>query len=167
MSRSLVRGTPLSLLRLGARVILAAALSTALLAPACIAHTMAGLRFGVSDSPNQFLMGGHLDAGRIAGHLRFFPSATVGVGHSLTTIQLNADGRWILPLDRSSWNLYAGGGFGFANYSPSSHDSYSGTGANFLFGAEVPQGNHSFLVEARAGTGDLPDLEFLAGFTFR
>ena len=168
MIHSDIRDAQLSPLRRAVRVLLAASLATALFAPACLARGIApGLRFGISDNPNQFLFGGHVDGGTIAGRLRFYPSATIGLGDNLTTLQLNADGRWILPLDRSAWHLYAGGGFGVADYRVKNGDSFSGAGANFLFGAEVPQRDHSFLIEARAGTGDLPDFEFIAGFTFR
>ena len=149
------------------RILLATLVLSATCVSACLAHPPSpGFRFGVSDNPNQFLVGGHLDGGIIAADLRFFPSATLGLGHNLTTLQLNADGRWVIPVSGSRWRMYAGGGFGYVNYSPSNGEGSSGGGANFLFGAEVPQERHRFLLELRAGTGDLPDLEFIAGFTF-
>ncbi len=147
---------------LAAVTILALAPLTAHAAP-----VRAGIRFGVTDSPDQIAVGAHVAAGQIADRLQFFPSGTLGLGDNLTTVQLNADARVLLPLEGSAWKLYGGAGFGFVHYDPDGGEGVSGSGANFLFGAETPGRGHTFLVELRAGTGDLPDLAFLAGFTFR
>ncbi len=69
-----------------------------------------GLQAGASDSPDQFYLGLHYDAGRVADELRFRPSVDAGFGSGLTRVGFNLDFLYGIPLSRSVWSLYVGAG---------------------------------------------------------
>jgi hypothetical protein len=70
-----------------------------------------GGRAGLSSSPDQFVLGVHYDAGEPARNLRFMPNADVGVGDDRTTISLNPDLVYSVPVEAFG-SVYAGGTLG-------------------------------------------------------
>ena len=134
-----------------------------------------GLRGGININPDQFNFGAHIDAGTLASRVRFQPSFELGLGNGVTVAATNFDAHYLFTARR--FRPYAGGGLGI-NFI----DVSSGIGQqeglniepvlNLVAGAEwgAPRpGSGAFrryLVEARLGIGDTPELKLVAGFTF-
>jgi hypothetical protein len=134
-----------------------------------------GLRGGINMNPDQFSFGVHVDAGTLAPRIRFQPSFELGLGNGLTLASANFDAHYLFTARR--FRPYAGGGLGINVI-----DVASGIGRNagldiepvlnLVAGAEwgAPRaGSRAFrryLVEARFGMGDTPELKLVAGLRF-
>ena len=136
-----------------------------------------GLRSGISMNPDQFHFGVYLNAGHFTDRVRFQPSFEVGLGNGLKLGTVNADALYLFASRR--WRPYAGGGLGI-NFI----DVTDGVGQdrgleiepvlNVVGGIEwgVSKGKtgsrnlHRYLLEARLGLGDTPELKITAGITF-
>ncbi len=133
-----------------------------------------GLRGGINMNPDQFNFGVHIDAGSLAPRVRFQPSFELGLGNGVTLASANFDAHYLFTARR--FRPYAGGGLG-VNFI----DVTSGMGRGGLniepvlnvvggleWGAPRP-GSRAFrryLLEARVGMGDTPELKLVAGFSF-
>ena len=76
-----------------------------------------GVRGGVSGFPDQFVVGGHVDAPWFHFKTSFRPSVEAGFGgdEDTTLISVNLDLVHWMPFENSSWsgwNMYAGAGVG-------------------------------------------------------
>lgn len=130
-----------------------------------------GPRIGFSTDPDQVVFGGQLGIYDVAPSLDFMPSGEVGIGDNATTVALNGDFHYRLPLEGARWEPYLGGGVtllfvNFDNGFGDSSDTFAG--GSLLFGASVPTRNGSrFFSELKVGLGDVPDLKIVAGWNFR
>ena len=121
-----------------------------------------GVRAGASVDPDQFYLGGHYETNPLVDRLHFRPNAEIGFGDDLTTVGLNLEFVYKVPVSRA-WRLYAGGGPAVNIYSFDNDSEVEG-GLNFLFGAETRQG---LFFELKVGAIDSPDLKFGVGYTWR
>jgi hypothetical protein len=122
-----------------------------------------GVRAGASVDPDQFYFGGHYESRRLVERLHFKPNLEIGIGDDITTLGVNFEFVYKIPLNSSPWNLYAGGGPAVNFYSFNDNNETEG-GLNVLFGAETAQG---LFFELKLGALDSPDLKFGVGYTWR
>ena len=122
-----------------------------------------GVRAGASVDPDQFYFGGHYESRPLVQRLHFKPNVELGVGDDITTLGINFEFVYKIPLNGSPWNLYAGGGPAVNFYSFDDNSETEG-GFNVLFGAETAQG---LFFELKLGALDSPDLKFGVGYTWR
>lgn len=122
-----------------------------------------GVRAGASVDPDQFYFGGHYESLPLVEQLYFKPNVELGVGSDITTLGLNFEFVYKIPINGSPWNLYAGGGPA-VNFYSFNNDSSTEGGLNVLFGAETAQG---VFFEVKLGALDSPDLKFGVGYTWR
>lgn len=134
-----------------------------------------GLRGGINMNPDQFNFGAHVDAGSLASRVRFQPSFELGLGNGVTLAAANFDAHYLFTA--RSFRPYAGGGLG-VNFIDVTSGIGRGGGLNIEpvlnlvggveWGAPRP-GSRAFrryLLEARIGMGDTPELKLVAGFSF-
>ena len=121
-----------------------------------------GVRAGASVDPDQFYVGGHYESNALVDRLYFRPNAELGFGDDITTIGLNFEFVYKIPLT-SPWSLYVGGGPALNIYR-FDDDSEAEGGLNVLFGAETSRG---LLFEVKVGAIDSPELKFGIGYTWR
>jgi hypothetical protein len=122
-----------------------------------------GVRAGASVDPDQFYFGGHYESRPLVQRLHFKPNLELGVGDDITTVGINFEFVYKIPINGSPWNLYAGGGPAVNFYSFNDNSETEG-GLNVLFGAETSQG---LFFELKLGALDSPDLKFGVGYTWR
>jgi hypothetical protein len=122
-----------------------------------------GVRAGASVDPDQFYFGGHYESRPLVEQLYFRPNVELGVGDDVTTLGLNFEFVYKLPINGGPWHLYAGGGPAVNFYSFDDDSSTEG-GLNVVFGAEAAQG---VFFELKLGALDSPDLKFGVGYTWR
>ena len=122
-----------------------------------------GVRAGASVDPDQFYFGGHYESRPLVQRLHFKPNLELGVGDDITTVGINFEFVYKIPINGSPWNLYAGGGPAVNFYSFNDNSETEG-GLNLLFGAETSQG---LFFELKLGALDSPDLKFGVGYTWR
>jgi len=134
-----------------------------------------GVRGGINMNPDQFNFGAHVDAGTLTSRIRLQPSFELGLGNGVVLASLNFDAHYLFSARK--FRPYAGGGLGL-NFI----DVRSGIGRgdglnvapvlNLVGGVEwgAPRtGSQAFrryLLEARVGMGDAPELKLVAGFNF-
>jgi hypothetical protein len=121
-----------------------------------------GVRAGASVDPDQFYFGGHYESRSLVQQLHFKPNLEIGVGDDTTTVGVNFEFVYKIPID-GPWNLYAGAGPAVNFYSFDDDNETEG-GLNILFGAETVQG---LFFELKVGAIDSPDLKFGVGYTWR
>lgn len=124
----------------------------------------AGLRAGVSSEPDQFYFGAHFDTGYVVDRLSFRPNAEVGVGNDLTTVSGNFEFAYWIPLPRTQWNVYAGGGPALNVYRHSVHGTDTEPGFNLVGGISHDRG---LFAEVKIGFIDSPEVKFGVGYTWR
>jgi hypothetical protein len=133
-------------------------------APVASAQT-AGVRAGVSVDPDQFFVGGHVETDALFDRIHLRPNAEIGFGDNVTTVALNIEAVYKVPLQRTEWTFYAGGGPGVNFYNfDGGRGSETEAGLNLLAGLEH---NRGFFFEVKGGAWDSPDLKFTAGYSFR
>ena len=142
-------------------LVLALLVSAALAAPASAQGL--GVRAGASVDPDQFYFGGHYESRPLVEQLHFKPNVELGVGDDITTLGINFEFVYKIPIDGSPWNLYAGGGPAVNFYSFNDNNETEG-GLNVLVGAETSQG---VFFELKLGALDSPDLKVGVGYTWR
>jgi len=126
-----------------------------------------GLRGGATIEPDQVHGGIHIDAGQFAPRVSFQPSFEVGFGNDLIVGAINLDAFYTFSQD--SWKPYLGGGLGVAlidvDRDRRGDDFHVEAGLNlvagFFWGAR-----DRYLLEMRAGVGDIPDFKVTAGIGF-
>ena len=136
-----------------------------------------GPRVGVSTDPDQVVGGVQFDLGEFARNVRFQPSAEIGFGDHVTTLQFNAMVAYYFPI-KAQVTPYAGGsisaafydfdsncgGFG-RSFGCESHDTKIGPVG--VGGIEMKlSGKRRFLAELQVGFTDLPDAKLVAGWLF-
>jgi len=131
-----------------------------------------GLRGGLSINPDQGTGGVFANAGHFSRRVRFQPSFDLGFGNGVRLLALNLDAFYIFS--PHPWRPYAGGGLGI-NFIDVTEGVGEGTGldveaALHIVGGiewgDLRAGFRRYLVEARLGVGDTPDLKLTAGIAF-
>ncbi len=145
-----------------------------------------GVRAGGTIDPDQFHFGLQLNAGMVSPRVRFQPSVEVGFGSDRTTLVGNFDFLYLAYGNRTVQTLFGAGlGVGGMWFSTGSGPEHAGTdrpaegliGLNLIAGlewgtrpvADVPESKGSqvrWLVEIRAGIGDLPAFKATIGINF-
>ncbi len=150
------------------RTLLALALIAALPAASLAeSFTAFGPHLGFSSGPDQFVIGGHLQWGDVAPQLDFVPGVDLGFGDNVTRISFNGDFHYRLET-KTTWQPYLGGGVGIHFLSFDGGGSDTRAGGHFIAGADVATKGHSrFFAELKLGFSDSPDLEALAGWSFK
>lgn len=129
-----------------------------------------GVRAGVTSSPDQFHFGGHYDTGPLFDKVSFRPNLEVGVGNSITTVAVNFEFVYWIPVHRHPWRVYAGGGpaLNVYRYYDASRYGFDHTdtkpGFNLLVGLAHRRG---FFAEAKVGLIDSPNAKFSVGYAWR
>ena len=122
-----------------------------------------GVRAGVSVDPDQFYVGGHFETAPLVDRLYFRPNVEVGFGDDVTTVAVNLEAIYKIPLkSRQTTAFYMGGGPAINIYD-SDGDTDTEGGLNLLAGLEFGK----FFVEVKGGVFDSPDLKVGVGYTFR
>jgi hypothetical protein len=132
------------------------------------AQWTAGIRAGASADPGQFFFGGHVETRPILDKLTFRPNLEVGVGDGVTTVAINIEFAYWVPLRDQPFQLYFGGGpaaviYSFDGDGPG-RDSDTGGGFNILVGAQHRGG---LFGELKLGLVDSPEVKVTVGFSFR
>ena len=125
-----------------------------------------GVRAGVSADPDQFYVGPHYESAALVDRLHFRPNAELGFGDNATTIALNFEFVYRMPVS-NLWSLYAGAGPALNIFSfdlGTEDDVETGGGLNVLFGAQTERG---LFFEVKPGAIDSPDLKFSVAYTWR
>ena len=127
-----------------------------------------GLRMGVSIDPDQIYFGGHFEAGPVMESLWVRPNLEVGIGDGITSIGLNFELAYWIPLESRSWKTYIGAGPALNVYivdtGAGGRDSNIEPGFNILMALAHRDG---LFTELKLGALDSPDLKFGIGFTWR
>jgi hypothetical protein len=131
--------------------------------PASAAAQGLGVRAGASVDPDQFYFGGHYESRPLVEQLHFKPNVELGIGDDITTLGLNLEFVYKIPIDDSPWRIYAGGGPAVNFYSFNNNSSTEG-GLNVLLGAETEQG---LFFEIKLGALNSPDVKVGVGYTWR
>jgi len=127
----------------------------------------AGVRAGVSASPDQFYFGGHFDTGYLFDRLSFRPNVELGLGDGVTTVAANVEFAYWFPIPRKAWSVYAGGGPAMLIYSYDDHHG-GGTDVNPGFNLLIGLAHRGGLfTEFKVGLIDSPEVKFGIGYTFK
>jgi len=122
-----------------------------------------GVRAGVSVDPDQFYVGGHFETSPLVDRVYFRPNVEVGFGDDVTTVAVNLEAIYKVPLKgRSGTSFYMGGGPAINIYDRDRGTDTEG-GLNLLAGLEFGK----VFVEVKGGVFDSPDLKIGVGYTFR
>jgi hypothetical protein len=149
------------------RIVLSVLALLAVVALPARAQTHAGVRAGASSDPDQFFFGGHIETAPLIERLTFRPNVEVGVGDDVTTIALNIEFVYSIPLEQQPWRVYAGGGPAANIYSFGDRrgdDTDVAGGFNVLVGVQHTGG---LFTELKVGAIDSPSLKFAVGYAFR
>ena len=151
-------------MRLTIRSIVCASVLSAVVAAPAWAQSSAGIRAGVSGSPDQFFFGGHVETGPVAEHTTFRPNVEVGVGDGLTLLAINLEFAYHVPLKRHPWTVYFGGGPSAIISSPRGRNgSDVGGGFNIMLGIQAHRG---LFTELKVGLIDSPAVKLTVGYAF-
>lgn len=129
-----------------------------------------GLRAGVSDDPDQVVLGVHADFGEIFANLRFQPNVEVGLGDDATVVSLTAP-VFYRALVNNDFTFYGGGG---ATLGAVDRDFEDGREEDTEFeiapmvagGVEWPIAEGAFFGELALTGGDFPGVKLIAGWSF-
>ncbi|MFB3068164.1 MAG: hypothetical protein ACE1ZI_02740 [Acidobacteriota bacterium] len=127
-----------------------------------------GVRIGVSIDPDQIYFGGHFEAGPVMESLWVRPNLEVGIGNGITSISLNFELAYWIPLESRSWKTYIGAGPALNVYivdtGVGGRDSKVKPGFNILMALAHRDG---LFTELKLGALDSPDLKFGIGYTWK
>ena len=136
-----------------------------------------GPRVGISSNPDQVFGGVQFDLGEFADNVRFQPSAEIGFGDHVTTLQANFMVAYYFPV-QAEVTPYAGGQISAAfydfdsncngfNFGRSCSGSDTKIGPAAVGGIEMKlTGGTRFLAEIQLGFNDVPDAKLVAGWQF-
>jgi opacity protein-like surface antigen len=125
-----------------------------------------GIRVGLADSPDQFLIGGQVDLGYFHRHIRFRPDVELGFGDDITTLVFTAPVHYLFRIDKS-FLPYAGGGVAAGFFDPKNGGSDFEIGLKAIGGLEWNLSNDDDLfVELEIGFGDVHDAQIIVGWVF-
>jgi len=134
---------------------------------ASAAAQSAGVRAGVSGSPDQFYFGFHYETAPLVEQVVFRPNLEVGVGNDQTVVAVNFEFVGKFPIQRQPWTIYAGAGPALVIDRVSvgtASNTNTGGGFNILLGIEHTRGLFS---EIKVGMIDSPSFKFAVGYTFK
>jgi hypothetical protein len=138
-----------------------------------------GVRAGISETPDQFVIGAHVNLGEFAPGVRFQPSIELGFGDDVFTAAGNLAVFYFFPI-QAAVTPYVGGqisavhynldkncdGFG-GRFGSSCDSSETEIGPAAVGGIEMEMsGGSKFLAEVQVGFNDLPEVKLIAGWTF-
>ncbi len=128
-----------------------------------------GVRAGVSSDPDQFVFGGHYETRPLVDRLTFKPNAEIGLGDDITTVSLNFEFVYSIPIEDQPLAVYFGGGPAMNIYSFDvgrgvGDDTDVQGGFNILVGLQHDGG---LFGEFKVGAVDSPDFKFTVGYVFR
>lgn len=132
-----------------------------------------GLRGGLSDNPDQIVLGVQTDFGEFIPRLAFRPHLDLGFGDDTTVIALGVPALYRVPIE-GSFTLYGGGGLVVGLIDEDEDDNRGrdddGTEVDIspmlAGGIEWPVGNGDLGVELNAAGGDLPRVKLLGVWSF-
>ena len=135
---------------------------------ASAAAQSAGVRTGVSGSPDQFYVGLHYETEPLVEQVRFKPNFEVGLGNGLTLVAINLEFVGKIPIEHEPWAFYLGAGpalvIASVNNAPTNVGGTStGGGFNILLGVEHQKG---LFTELKVGMADSPSVKFAVGYIF-
>jgi hypothetical protein len=135
---------------------------------ASAAAQSAGVRTGVSGSPDQFYLGLHYETEPLVEQVRFKPNFEVGLGNGLTVVAINLEFVGKIPIQHEPWAFYLGAGpalvIASVNNAPTNVGGTStGGGFNILLGVEHEKG---LFTELKVGMADSPSVKFAVGYIF-
>jgi hypothetical protein len=125
-----------------------------------------GIRGGVSDDPDQVIVGVHANMGEFIPNLRFQPSLELGFGDDHKIFTLTAPAFYRYALNRT-FTVYGGGGLALGL----DRDDDNG-GTEFVIspelagGFEWPAATGDVFVELGLLGGDLPNARLMLGWSF-
>jgi hypothetical protein len=130
---------------------------------ASAAAQTAGVRAGVSGSPDQFYFGLHYETEPLIELVRFKPNFEVGVGNDQTVVTVNLEFVGKFPIQREPWSLYFGAGPALVVDKVNGGNTNTGGGFNILVGIEHTKG---LFTELKVGFVDSPSVKFGIGYVF-
>ena len=130
---------------------------------ASAAAQSAGVRTGVSGSPDQFYVGLHYETEPLIEQVRFKPNFEVGFGSSQTVATFNLEFVGKVPIKGEPWALYLGGGPALVIDNVNNAGTNTGGGFNILLGVEHTKG---LFTELKVGLADSPGVKFSVGYIF-
>ena len=135
--------------------------------PAKFGHAY-GLRAGLGQDPDQFVVGAFAVLGKLGPQARVVPSVDIGFGDNRTVTTLNLDMRWyLISLPESGVKIYGSAGPTLAFKTASKGGNDTEFGITLTAGARIPmRGAKRYNVEARFGFGDIPDFRIMFGVLF-
>ena len=140
-------------------------LATALIitTAASAAAQSAGVRTGVSGSPDQFYFGLHFETEPLIEQVRFKPNFEVGLGSGQTVAAINLEFVGKVPIKSEPWAFYLGAGPALVIDKVNNVGTSTGGGFNILLGLEHRQG---LFTELKVGFADSPSVKFGVGYVF-
>lgn len=125
-----------------------------------------GFQAGATVDPEQFFFGTHFESPDITNGLRFKPAIEGGFSSDFSLVTINLEFLYHIPLGRSGWSLYQGGGPSIVllRVDDPVDDLSVHAGGVLTFGFGHQGG---FFTDFKFGGGDSPQLKFVAGYTFR
>ena len=130
---------------------------------ASAAAQSAGVRTGISGSPDQFYVGLHYETEPLIEQVRFKPNVEVGFGSSQTVAAINLEFVGKVPIKGEPWALYLGGGPALIIDNATNVGTNTGGGFNILLGVEHSKG---LFTELKVGMADSPGVKFSVGYIF-
>ena len=119
------------------------------------------MRVGAGLNPEQLVLGFRFGIDRKKPP-RFVPSIDFGFGDNLTTVALNVDIIYRLRVEGTTRVIYGGGGPTLALMNQHGPGSSWNVGLSLVAGMRIsPNLKRPVNVEARFGSGDIPDLRVL------
>jgi hypothetical protein len=123
----------------------------------------AGVRAGVSGSPDQFFFGLHYETEQLVDRVHFKPNLEVGVGSDQTLVAINLEFVGKFPIQREPWTVYVGAGPALVIDKINNGGTDTGGGFNILLGVEHQRG---LFAELKVGMIDSPSVKFAVGYVF-
>ena len=130
---------------------------------ASAAAQTAGVRAGVSGSPDQFYFGLHYETQPLVERVHFKPNLEVGIGDSRTLVAINLEFVGKFPIQREPWTIYLGAGPALVINKLDNNGTNTGGGFNILLGVEHTRG---LFTELKVGMIDSPSVKFAVGYIF-
>jgi hypothetical protein len=123
----------------------------------------AGVRTGVSGSPDQFYVGLHYETEPLIEQVRFKPNVELGIGSGQTLMAINLEFVGKVPIKGEPWAIYLGGGPALVIDKVNNAGTDTGGGFNIVLGVEHTKG---LFTELKAGFADSPNVKFSVGYVF-
>jgi opacity protein-like surface antigen len=131
-----------------------------------------GLRAGVTDDPDQVVVGVQFNFGEFVSNLRFQPDLQAGFGDDITTLYATVPVYYRFNADQK-FTPYAGGGIAFGFVDVDLPAGSSGDDTSFEVGGRLTgglewdlSGGGEFAVELSLGTADVHDAQVVAVWNF-